>query len=56
MKSGIVGWALVIIGGIGIIVSAGIGSDWPMYAFIILVIAGTISIIFKVYNRRKYGQ
>lgn len=40
MKSRIAGWVLLIIGGIGIVVSAVIGSDWPMYACIILSSAG----------------
>lgn len=48
MKSRTVGWFLLIISGTGIIISAVIGSDWPMYACVILAGAGAA---FLVYTR-----
>jgi hypothetical protein len=46
MKSKIVGWVLLIAGGSGIIISAVIGSDWPMYACMILASAGVALLIY----------
>ena len=46
MKSRAVGWFLLIIGGAGIIISAVIGSDWPMYACIILASAGAALLVY----------
>lgn len=41
----ILGWVFLIVGGIGTIISALIGSDWPMYSFIIISSAGAALII-----------
>ena len=46
MKSRIVGWVLLIVGGTGIIISAIIGSDWPMYTCIILASAGSALLVW----------
>ena len=46
MKNRTVGWFLLIIGGIGIIISAVIGSDWPMYACVILASAGAALLVY----------
>jgi len=45
MKSRTVGWVLLIMGGTGIIISAVIGNDWPMYAGMILANAGAALLI-----------
>ena len=45
-KSRITGWLLLISGGIGIIISAFIGSDWPMYACIIVSSAGVVLVMY----------
>jgi membrane protein implicated in regulation of membrane protease activity len=42
----ILGWVFLIVGGIGTIVSALIGSDWPMYSFIIISSSGAALIIY----------
>jgi len=45
MKSRTVGWFFLIIGGISIIISAVIGSDWPMYACVIISSAGVAMLV-----------
>ena len=47
IKSRTVGWFFLIIGGIGIIISAVIGSDWPMYSFMILASAGAALLVYR---------
>ena len=53
MMKRVVGWTLLISGGIGIIISAIIGSDWPMYAFIIIAGAGSVILITRLSNKDK---
>ncbi len=47
------GWLLFHIGGIGAIIAAGVGNDWPMYAFIILGSLGVILIMYSAQRTRK---
>ncbi|HEY95439.1 MAG TPA: hypothetical protein G4O15_10945 [Dehalococcoidia bacterium] len=47
------GWIILSGGGVGIIISAFIGSDWPMYAFIIIASAGA-ALIMHTNQRKKY--
>ena len=50
----ILGWVFLIVGGIGTIISAIIGSDWPMYSFIIISSAGAALIIcFRKQKKTK---
>jgi len=47
------GWILLIGGGTGTIISAFIGSDWPMYAFIIIASTGAVLIALTGKRKRK---
>lgn len=47
------GWMMLSGGGVGILISAFLGSDWPMYAFIIIASAGAILIILTGQKKRK---
>jgi hypothetical protein len=52
LKLRILGWVLLIVVGVGTIISAWIGSDWPMYAFII-VSSGRVAILSCFVKRCK---
>jgi len=47
------GWMMLLGGGIGTIISAFIGSDWPMYAFIIIASIGAALIMLAGQRKRK---
>ena len=51
MKSKIIGRILLVVGGVGIIISAVIGSDWPMYACIILSSAGVVILVCSEHRK-----
>lgn len=46
MKLKIWGLVLLVAGALGIIISAWIGSDWPMYAFVIISCVGVSLLLF----------
>jgi hypothetical protein len=53
MKLKIWGWVLLMAGALGIIISAVIGSDWPMYSCMILASGGAVLVIHRECRRSR---
>ena len=50
------GWIMLIGGGLGTIISALMGSDWPMYAFIIVASSGVILTLYAGQRKSKADE